>query len=134
MNVFSFKYKTTLHGVKTINPLVPNVPFLYLLKKPQKTLRLSDVFKKKRKGAVATNRLTLTLVPVSITMGFTSLTNEDITIFNENIIFGAWTSNYKGSDKNKAKKKVIKTKSMQNVTSGCLKVRLKCSSGRKIIN
>ena len=89
MNVFSFKYKTTLHGVKTINPLVPNVPFLYLLKKPQKTLRLSDVFKKKRKGAVATNRLTLTLVPVSITMGFTSLTNEDITIFNENIIFGA---------------------------------------------
>ena len=31
----------------------------------------------------------MTLVPVSITMAFTSLTNEDITIFNENIIFGA---------------------------------------------
>ena len=36
-----------------INPFIPNAPFLY----PLKTLRFSDVFRGKRKGALGTNGL-----------------------------------------------------------------------------
>ena len=36
-----------------INPFIPNAPFLY----PLKTLRFSDVFRGKRKGALGTSGL-----------------------------------------------------------------------------